>query len=97
MIVDSSRQSIPSSTIVESIVNKGKKTVGVSDMVRSSSSHVRLSPFFEEIKKSFSRYSLVGSVEGSPNFEQKFHMTFDKTASVSVLGYISFMYVFSIY
>lgn len=80
---DSNKKSISTSTVAGLSVDKGKGIVGTSGHVRSNSSPLRLSYFFEEIKKSLSKSFLVELAEGCPNIEQKFRMSFDKTAEVS--------------
>lgn len=95
--IDSSRRSIPSSRIVELPHDKGKEIEGAFDVIRSNSSSVRLTPFFEEIKKSFSRSAPVELTDGSPDIDQKLRMSFDKTASVCATAY-SFVYaIFTVY
>lgn len=95
VVDDSTRQSIPPSVIVGASTDKGKGVVEAIDMPHSSSPPMRLPAFFEEIKNSFSRSSPTRATDGSLNFEQKFHMTFDKTATVNAFVgiYRTFLYI----
>lgn len=93
-LVESSRLSVPSSTVVEPTANREREVLRGTDAARSSYSPLRLSAFFYEIRKSLSRSSPIQSAEGSPDIEQKFHMTFDKTTSVNAT---TFMFAFSLY
>lgn len=81
-VTDSGKHSVPSSSIVKLRVIKWKKIAESDDVVRLSSPTLRLVPFLEEIKRSFSRTSPIMPVEGSLDIEQKFRMSFDKTSAV---------------
>lgn len=79
--VESSKHTAPSSVIIGVSGEVRKGVVEATDEHCLSSPPVKLAPFFEEIKKLFDMSSIT-AVEGSPDVETKFQMSFDRVTTV---------------